>query len=175
MGGAQKQWLPNTDAAQTLSVAPTALLQWFSSILLLLAVLLLRASVPAGARTHPHVEGSATQDKAPGGGRGRGAGWRGGEMKQVGERWSRLGRCQQQHSLCSLQGEDGEDGPSVHPPHARTVAHESQQDGADLRAQLKHTGPRFTLTECCSTSDEPLSINQASEANRFPMTILTEV
>lgn len=43
-----------------------------------------------------------------------------------------MGRSVEQDSLCSLQGEDGEDGPSVHPTHARTVAHESQEDGADL-------------------------------------------
>lgn len=78
----------------------------------------------------------------------------------------------EQDSLCSLQGEDGEDGPSVHPPHARTVTHETQQDRADLRAELKHTGERFTLTlndgrriaesqQCFSTSDDSLSINQS--------------
>lgn len=84
VGGAQKRSVKRRSQArmhQTLSVRvsfrpPTALLQWFSSILLLLAVILLRTAVSAGTCTDPHVKGSATQNMAPGGGRGRGASWR---------------------------------------------------------------------------------------------------
>lgn len=121
----------------------TSFLYWFISILLLFAVLLLRLPVPPGTCAHPDIECAAAQYETPGGGRGvwrDGAGWDGvcglGSIVQL----------QQQDSLCSLQREDGEDGPPVHPSHAWAVAHELQQDGAALRAHLKDTGNRFTLT-----------------------------
>lgn len=119
---------------------PTSFLYWFISILLLFAVLLLCLPVPAGTCAHSDIERAAAQYETPGGGRG-GAGWDG--VRGRGSIVQR--RRQQQDSLCSLQREDGEDGPPVHPSHAWAVAHELQQDGAALRAQLKHTGNRFTL------------------------------
>lgn len=40
-------------------------------------------------------------------------------------------------SLFSLQGQDGEDRPAVHAPHAWTIAHKTQEDGGKLSADLK--------------------------------------
>ena len=39
--------------------------------------------------------------------------------------------------LWCFKGEDGQDRPAVHSPHAGTVAHEVQQESGYLRAQLK--------------------------------------
>ena len=39
--------------------------------------------------------------------------------------------------LSRLQGDDDEDGPSVHAPHTAAVAHEVVQDGGELRSHLQ--------------------------------------
>lgn len=42
-----------------------------------------------------------------------------------------------------FQGDDGEDGPPVHAPHARAVTHVVVVDGGTIRADLSQkTGPR---------------------------------
>lgn len=113
----------------------TSLLGFFGSVLHIGAVCLLRFAVPAWTCADTDLKAPAAQDHAPADTEPRS------KVAQWMTSWWR------QYSLLSLQGQDGEDGPAVHAPHAGTIAHKTEEDGGEFRAELKWGGRGIQLWE----------------------------